>query len=64
METLTYSVDKACEGGMGQKTAIELLKMAGLKAKPGYSPYVGQTGVKVEANKTGHKKASKILYGR
>jgi len=64
METLTYSVYKTCEGGMGQKTAIEFLKANGLKAKPGYSPYVGQVGVEVTGNKRDHKKASKILFGR
>ena len=42
-----FSVDKVSEGGMGQKEALRLLKEAGIEAHPDYSPFVGQSGLKV-----------------
>jgi hypothetical protein len=59
-----YSFLKASEGGMGQKTALQLLKAEGIKAKGTTSCYVGHTGVLVTGTKRDHNKASKILFGR
>lgn len=49
---MILSVLKATEGGMGQKTALFLLKEAGIRARPAYSIYVGHTGVEI-LTKTG-----------
>lgn len=43
-----FNIYKVSEGGMGQKLAIELLKDAGIVAKPCISHYVGQTAVSVK----------------
>jgi hypothetical protein len=59
-----YSILKATEGGMGQKTALQLLKAEGIKAWGGTSCYVGQTAVFVAGTKRTHNKVSKILFGR
>lgn len=64
METKTYCVDKASEGGIGQRQALLMLKDANLKCRPGYSPYVGLTGVEVDGNKKDQLKARRILFGR
>lgn len=61
IEWVTFSVEKACEGGMGQKAAMALLRDAGIPSRRGYSPYVGQTGVEVP--KQYEAKANDILFG-
>lgn len=61
--TVTYHFLKATEGGMGQKTAIQLLKDAGIVAKPTTSIYVGHTAVYLTGGKRVHAKASKVLFG-
>lgn len=59
-----FSVYKVSEGGLGQKQAIQMLKDAGIKARPCHSPYVGQTGVEIlTVNKRIVRKAERILFG-
>ena len=59
----TFSVRKASEGGMGAKYAMQLLNEAGIPSRPGYSLYVGESGVMVPDTKKMVRKASRILYG-
>jgi hypothetical protein len=59
-----YSILKATEGGMGQKTALMRLKEEGIEATGGTSCYVGHTAVYVTGTKRTQNKASKILFGR
>lgn len=58
-----FSVHKCAEGGPGQKGAIELLAGHDIKAYPGYSPYVGQTGVVVYGSDKLADQVSDILFG-
>lgn len=58
-----FNIYKVSEGGMGQKLAIELLKDAGIIAKPCISRYVGQTAVSVKTNSVRKlEKIARILY--
>lgn len=62
---MIFSIMKATEGGMGQKTALELLKDAGIKAEKATSIYVGHTAVLVRTeNKRTLARTERILYGR
>lgn len=64
VRTETYHILKGTEGGMGQKTAIMLLKDEGIKAVKGPpSCYVGLCTVVVTGTEDQHKKASDILFG-
>ena len=57
---ITFSIEKASEGGMGGSYAIFLLKdLNKIPARRAYSPYVGQTGVQVP--KKYERKARKLL---
>jgi hypothetical protein len=62
VEYVAFSIYKASEGGISQKSAIELLKENGIKAKTGcYSPFVGQYSLWVEAAHCAA--AEKLLFG-
>lgn len=57
------SVMKVSEGGIGQVQAIRFLKEKGIKAERGYSPYVGQSGVRVFGGKRVQERAKRLLWG-
>lgn len=58
--SVTFSIGKASEGGMGGSYALFLLKdINKIPARRGYTPYVGQTGVEVP--KKYARKAAKLL---
>jgi len=62
--TEVYSILKATEGGMGQRTALFLLAEAGIKGRATTSCYIGHTAVAVDGGKRLQAKVSRILYGR
>ena len=57
--SITFSVTKATEGGIGQSFGMFLLKTKGIPSRKAYSPYVGQTGIEVP--KKFQRKAAKLL---
>lgn len=59
-----FSVDKATEGGIGQKGGMEMLKAAKIKCQRAHSPYVGQTGILVIGTQEDIDKADEILFGK
>jgi hypothetical protein len=62
VEYVAFSIYKAAEGGISQKSAIELLKENGIKARTGcHSQFVGQYGLWVEAAHSAA--AEKLLFG-
>jgi hypothetical protein len=62
-KTEVYHILKGTEGGMGQRTAIDLLKDEGIKAVKGPpSCYVGHCTVIVTGTEKEHEKASNILF--
>jgi hypothetical protein len=58
-----FSVYKVSEGGIGQREAIRLLREKKIKAERAYSPYIGQTGIKVMGTRRQIKRAESIIYG-
>ena len=53
---MIFNVVKVTEGGMGQKTALFLLKEVGIKAVGVPSAYLGHTAVLVNTeNKANHR---------
>ena len=62
---MIFNVVKATEGGMGQKTALFLLKEVGIKAVGVPSAYLGHTAVLVNTeNKRIIARIERVLYGR
>ena len=57
-----YAVYKRSEGGMGQKMAIDLLKLRGIDAERAHVPYIGMSGVLVYGDERVQRRAQKILY--
>jgi hypothetical protein len=58
----TFGVVKVSEGGMGVSHAKFLLHEAGIPTRPGYSPFVGESGIMVPDTKKIVRKTERILY--
>ena len=59
-----FSIYKASEGGLGQRQGMLHLKEAGIPCVKDYSPFVGQTGIRVlSRSKRVLARATRILYG-
>lgn len=63
MKSRTYSIETVKMGGMGQKTALWLLKDVGIEAKPATTPYEGHAGIEVFGNERVQRRAERILFG-
>jgi hypothetical protein len=59
-----YNVEKASEGGFGQRAALQVLKERGIEAKPATSVYRGMTAVVVySGDRRILDRVSRLLYG-